>query len=687
MTGWLLFPLLGLGSGAVYAAIAVGLILVHRGSGAVNLAHGALAMFPAVVFVRLRATGELVLPVVVVPGRIDLGGPWGVLPAFVVAVAMGAGIGAGAYLLVFRHLVDAPPVTRLVASVGLTIVLQGAAVAQVGPSTQRADPILPDQLLSIGDSVLPSDRLWLVAVVVVLGSAIAALYRYTRFGLATRAAAENAKGATLLGHSPAFLGLGNWVLAATLAGIAGVLVSPISGVNPFNYSLFVVPALAAALAARLRSFGVAMAVGVAIGMFEALAIRLVSRRLVPDFLLGGVDTVVPFLAIVGALVIVGRSVPDRGTVLDRRHPTAPLPARRPTLVVALVAAAVGLMAFGESGLRLAAITSMMVVIISLSIVVLTGFLGQVSLAQLTLVGFCAFMLAKAAGQWGLPFPIAPVVAIGFTTVLGVLISLPALRIRGIQVAIVTLAAAVAIEQLLFRNPSFTGRGGLTRVPAPGVAGFDFGITGAGEYPYRPFGFFVLALTIGACVLVLNIRRGSIGRRLLAVRANERAAAASGVRVATAKLQAAALSSFVAGLAGVVFAYKNVDFSWNGLEASRGLQILALAYLGGVTSVSGALIAGLLAPSGLVLVLLGSPPASGQQLLLLGIGLLLVTVRFPRGLAGAGPWLGSGLRRLSHPSEPSGPSGPSSSGRPTPGGATHGDDVDVYPLAVGRSGLD
>ena len=125
--------------------------------------------------------------------------------------------------------------------------------------------------------------------------------------------------------------------------------------------------------------------------------------------------------------------------------------------------------------------------------------------------------------------------------------------------------------------------------------------------------------------------------MLAVRANERAAAASGVNVAGVKLQAAALASFVAGLGGLVFAYKNVDFSWSGLEASRGLQLLALAYLGGVTSVSGALIAGLLAPSGLLLVALGSPPAAGQQLLLSGLGLLLVTVRFPRGLAGLGSW--------------------------------------------------
>ncbi len=670
MTAWVLYPLLGLAAGAVYASIAVGLILVHRGSGVVNLAAGAMTMFPALVFVRLRMAGELVLPVVGIPGRIQLGGPWPVWPAFAVAVLVGVLIGGVAYWVIFRRLRDSPPVTRLVASVGLTIVLEGAAVAQVGNATQRVGPILPDRLLTVGDSILPSDRLWLLAVVLVIGAAVGVLYRMTRFGLATRAAAENAKGAILMGQSPNRLGLGNWLLAALLASVAGVLMSPISGVNPFNYSLFVVPALAAALAGRLRSIGVAMVAGVVIGMFEGLAVHLVSERMVPDILLSGLDSVVPFVAIVLVLVVLGRSVPDRGTILDQRFPDAPKPPRRPVAVVIPLAAAVLLLAFGDPSLRLATITSMMVAIVCLSIVVLTGYLGQVSLAQLTLVGFAAFLLARAGDDWRLPFPIAPIVAVLLTTLLGVVISLPALRIRGIQVAIVTLAAAVAIEQVLFRNPSFVGQGGLSHIDAPSLFGASFGIIGDGEYPYRPFGFFVLGLLVVSAALVVAVRRGRVGRRMLAARANERAAAASGVNVARTKLQGAALSSLVAGLGGLVFAYKNVDFSWSGLEASRGLELLALAYLGGVTSVSGAVIAGLLAPSGLVLVMLGSPPAAGQQLVLSGVGLLLVTVRFPRGLAGAGPWLRAQLR-------------PRAVRAPRPPSSPEREEIVVEPLLVRR----
>jgi branched-subunit amino acid ABC-type transport system permease component len=638
LSDWALYGLLGLAAGAVYAAIAIGVILVHRGSGVVNLAQGAMAMFSAVVFVSLRNEGVLVLPVVGVPGRIDVGGPWPLAPAFGAAVLVGVAIGAAAYLVVFRRLQDAPPVTRLVASVGLTIVLQGAAVAQVGTATRRADAVLPDDLVELFGRPAPSDRFWLAAIVVIAGLAIAALYRFSLFGLSTRAAAEEPKGALLLGFSPVVLGVLNWMLGAALAAVVGVLISPISGVNPFNYSLFVVPALAAALAGRLRSIVVALVVGLALGMFEGLTVHLVARRQVPDVLLGGFDAVVPFAAIIAVLVFAGRTLPDRGTLLERRHADAPLPLQRPLPIVAALGLAVLVMAFGDASMRLAAITSMMVAILCLSIVVLTGYVGQVSLAQLTLAGFSAFMLSRWSDKWGVPFPIAPLLAIATTTALGVLVSLPALRIRGIQFSIVTLAAAVAIEQLLFRSPVFTGTGGIAHVDAPSLFGVDFGILGGDEYPHKLFGFFVLALTVGCLALVANVRRSAFGRRLLAVRANERAAAAAGVDVARAKVTAAAIASFLAAVSGTIFAYKNVDFGWTGLEASRGLQLLALAYLGGVGALGGAVVAGLLAPAGIVLVAIGSPAASGTQLLLSGIGLLVVTVKFPGGLASAGPWL-------------------------------------------------
>jgi branched-chain amino acid transport system permease protein len=131
--------------------------------------------------------------------------------------------------------------------------------------------------------------------------------------------------------------------------------------------------------------------------------------------------------------------------------------------------------------------------------------------------------------------------------------------------------------------------------------------------------------------------------MLAVRANERAAAASGINVPNTKLLGASIGSFIAGVAGVLLAYKFVDFSNAGFEAIRGLQVVALAYLGGIATVSGAFVAGFLAPAGVLFTLLGSD-ASESQLLISGIGLIVVAIKFPGGIAGSFERVRHWLRR-------------------------------------------
>ena len=511
-------------------------------------------------------------------------------------------------------------------------------------------------------------------MVVVIGSAVAALYRFTRFGLATRAAAENAKGATLLGPL-ADVGSGSATGSSppSWPRVAGVLMSPISGVNPFNYSLFVVPALAAALAGRLRSFGVAMAVGVAIGMFEGLAVHLVSRRQVPDFLLGGIDTVVPFVAIVGVLVVAGRSVPDRGThARPALHPEAPMPRRRPVVVGAARRRPVRADGVRRlRPLRLAAITSMMVAIICLSIVLLTGYLGQVSLAQLTLVGFCAFVLARASTQWGLPFPLAPLVArrrhdrarrpdqpAGAAD--------PRHPGRHRHAGRRGRHRAAAVPQPVVHRPGRAARG--WRSPRCSAARVrDHGV---GRVPVPA----VRVLRAGADdrlrVLVVNVRRGRIGRRMLAVRANERAAAASGVRVAGVKLQAAALVVVrrrarrawcsptrtstsrgpAGGVAGAADARPRLP-----RRRDVGVGRAHRRGAGAVGAAAGG--ARLTAGGGPAAAAVGRRPARRHG-------------QVPRGLAGAGPWARRELRLTPRPTP-----------RPSVAVRASEDEIDVYPIAL------
>ncbi|MGA9278000.1 ABC transporter permease [Ilumatobacter sp.] len=632
MGEWPFYALLGVGTGAMYAAFAMSVIITYRGSGVVNFAVGAMAMIPAMAFAELRESGDLVIPVVLLPNRFDLGEPMGFVPAALIGMAVGLIVAAIIYLLVIRTLRSAPPVTMLVATVGLTLVLQSLAVRGFGNITLRVSAILPDDVIHLGGRRFPVDRLWLLGGVCLLAAGVAVVYRVTRFGLATRASFLNEKGAILLGLEPARIGLYNWLFAAGLAGSVGIIGSSLGGVSPFTFSLFVVPALGAALAARLKSIPVAVAVAVAIGSFEAIAVHIVAQQQVPRFFLGGISALVPFVAIVGALVIVGKRLPNRAAILERAQVPVKLAAASRWIWAATLVLSLIVVTSGDSTVRFAALQTMFIATLLMSIGVLTGLIGQVSLAQLALAGFSAFMLSRFDGA--LPFPFAPLAAVAVTVVVGTLVSIPALRVRGVQFAIVTFSLAVVFDELLFRSPTFVGRGGMAQVASPSIGGFEFGIFDGGEFPGRLFGVLMLVVTALCALMVQGVRRGPLGRRFLAVRSNERAAAASGINVAETKVLAATIASFLAGVAGLMFAYKATTFNGGGLSAQDGLLVLALGYVGGVGSISGAVVGGILAPSGVFIVVVLGGGSSPDQFLITGLALVIVAMKFPQGIAGS-----------------------------------------------------
>lgn len=644
MTDWIIYLLIGTGSGAVYAAIAMGTILTYRGSGVVNFAQGAMATYPALVYIELRDKGDLVLPIFPWHHRINLGETMGFWPAFVLALAVAAGMGYLIDVVIFRRLASATHVTKVIASVGLNIALFGLAFMQFGLNQRYADPILPSGVVRLWGTPVPYDRFYFVGLAAFAGFVLWAVFRYTRFGMATRAAAENQKGAELMGLSPRFLSSVNWMLASTVAGAAGILAAPVRGVTLTGFGSYLAFGLAAALAARLRSFSVATIAGVSLGMFEALSVHLKATGKVPSFLAGGFETAVPFVVIVGALLIFGTNLPTRGVILDDKNPLSPAPRFNPYVLVPAIGGSVYVLGWARSGLRLALIQSLIVAVLTLALVLMAGFVGQVTLAEMTFAGIGAFMLARFADKNGLGFPWSPLLALIATTLIATIISFPAVRIRGLQFAIVTFSGAIALEQVLFRNPKFTGVGGAAKVPAPDIFGQPFGIGsgtpgGRDVYPFRPFGFFVLAVAILCALLVTNVRRTSVGRRMLAVRANERAAAASGIHVPRTKLLGAALGSFVAACAGVLMAYNYQTFDASSFPSQAALAVIAFAYIGGIAMVSGAFIAGLLTSSGFVFTLLsgsssGTPPK--WQTFAAGVGMILVAVKYPGGLASAGP---------------------------------------------------
>ncbi|ABW13863.1 inner-membrane translocator [Parafrankia sp. EAN1pec] len=645
MTDFLLYVLLGLGPGAVYAALGLGVVLTYRSSGTINLAYGAAALYPAYVFAQLNKTGELILPIPGVP-PIYFGGVPSKAVALVVALLVAALLGVLIHLLVFRPLATEPALARVVASIGVLITIQAIVIIRFDEQALQPVGLLPDDAVNLGDITVPADRLLLGLLVVLVCAVLAAVYRFTSFGLASRAAATNPKGATLLGYSTDSLALVNSTIAAVLAGLFGILVAPITSLQPTTLTLLIVPALAAALIGRFTSFGVTVAAALVVGILQSQIVLLQGKlEWLPR---AGLGDALPFAVIVIAMFAVGARLPGRGAASNERMPTAPPPRHRWSVGLPAVAVGCAIVYVLSDAYLGSYVTSLIAGLVCLSFVVLTGYTGQVSLAQMAIAGVSAFGLSKFAHGIGIPFPLAPLLAIGGAVLGALAVGIPALRVRGVHLAVVTIALAVAVASAVFGNPAVTGGTSGSPVPTLSIFGFDFR---GGETGFAVVTVLVLAV---AGFAVANLRLSPVGLQMLAVRANERAAASVGINVARMKLLAFAFSGVLSGTAGVMLAYNQSNVSFQSFGAIASLSFLAVAYLGGITTISGAVVGGMLVNGGLMTLALQNWFEIGSyQLLVSGVGLIVTAVLNPQGISGAtqqsAAKLLAAIRRRGHPS--------------------------------------
>ena len=617
-----------MGAGAVYGALGLGLVLTYRSSGVINFAHGAMAMYVAYVYDELRRRGDYVFPVPGLPARVHLYDQVTFATAVSLSLLTAVVLGLAVYYLVFRPLRHAPALARVVASVGLLVTLQAVVVLRFGTDNRNIPAVLPAEPIEVLGVTVASDRLLLFGLVVATAFVLFLVFRFTRFGLATRAAAENEKGASLLGLSPDRLAAVNWVLATVIAGATGILVGPITALDPVNYTLLVVPALGAALVGRFTSFGWTVAAALLIGVLQSeITNYQTDWSWLPST---GSREAVPFLVIVLALAVLGRRLPTRGAAVERRQPAALQPRHVPANAVAWTAVALVCLLTFSSGYRSALVISLNAAVICLSIVVLTGFVGQISLAQMAFAGAAGFSLSKLTDVLSVPFPLAPLLAALVAALLGLLVGLPALRVRGVNLAVVTLGLGVAVVELWFKNPDYTG--GFAGSPVPEASVLGLGL-GAGSDV--SFGLFSLLVLVLVGLAVVNLRRSPTGRRMLAVRANERAAAAAGIDPATTKLLAFTVSAFIAGLGGALLGYRQTQLSFESFGVFISLALLATTYLGGIANVSGAMVGGVLATGGIAFYTMNELFGFGRyEGLIAGIGLILTAILNPEGISGA-----------------------------------------------------
>jgi sulfate-transporting ATPase len=607
VAAFLRFALLGVGAGALYAMIGQGLVLIYRGSGVLNFAQGAFAAAGAYLFYDL--TENVGLPAAA---------------AVPIALFAAAALGALAHVVVMGRLRAAGPFVKLIATLGMLVALEQAIVMRYGTDPLVAAPFLPASSISLGGGIgLGVDRVIILGIVVAISIALTVWLRVARTGLAVSAVAEDAEAAAALGISPLAIGALTWALGCVLAAAGGILLAPISGLDPSTLTFVVIPALASALVGGFRSFGLTLLGGLAIGIAASLTSYYVSAP--------GWSQAVPFAVIVLALALRGTALPDRGALIERLPRVGSGEVHLRWVAAAAGAAAMAIAVLPPvwtDGVT----ASLEVALVCASIVVVTGFAGQISLAQFSLAGVGALVAARVVVDGG-PYWLALLAGAMVTVPIGVAVGLPALRTRGSSLAIATLGLSLVIQSLVLADQAWTG----------GLNGLQVGyihLFGVDVDPILHSGRYATVLVVVVALVLLgvaNLRRSPLGRVMLAVRGNERAAAALGANVAAVKLYAFAVAAGIAGLAGGFIAFRTNLLTFDNFNAEQSIRVIALTVIGGVGFACGPLVGAVYAAGGLFAVAVAQLfGADIGNVLVLSSGLLtmLVVVRAPDGLAGS-----------------------------------------------------
>ncbi|WP_370614819.1 ABC transporter permease subunit [Mumia qirimensis] len=602
--------IIGVFTGLTYGMLAVGLVLVYRSSKFVNFAHGSIGAF-----------GASVLGLLVV----DWGTPYFV--AFPVAIAVAALLAGGIEVGVVRRLAGRPSLIGMIATLGLSqfILIMALLVNSDGVSgfTFPEPPFLPSFTLGttpVGPSYL---AMLLLAPAVLLG--LAWFLRRTRQGLAIRAAADSADTAALEGIRAPRMASYAWAIAGGIAALSAILVTPTTAgqsIETLGPDLLL-KGLAGAVIARMTSIPIAFWASIAIGVLEQILLSNPDTR--------GLVPVVIGIVIVVALLrqpTLGRADTERGGW--RRVGSPPVPAAYkavrairltpPVVVIGSVTVAVAL-AYLVSNETASVLTSVAgFAIVGLSVGLITGVAGQLSLGQFAYAGIGAAVSAHLANSSG-NFVLGILGGVAVAAVVSALVGIPALRLKGLALAVSTLAFALATTAWVLRLDIFLGDG--ISPAKPTWFGYPMNLA----RDYYLFAILMLALGVFVCA---NLWRSGFGRSLQALRDNEDAARAFTVPRTMRKLQLYAVSGAIAGLGGVVIGHGQMTLTVNSFPATASIDVVALTVVGGLGLVIGPLVGALIIVGLPGLVILGIP---GQAAL--ALGWLLVVVLLPDGLGGIG----------------------------------------------------
>jgi branched-chain amino acid transport system permease protein len=562
-------------TGSIYAIAASGLVVTYQTSGVFNFAQGAIGMFMAFLYWELRVSQHWPAPV-----------------ALIAVVLIAAPLfGAGIERLLMRRVVDSPLVVQLIVTIGLMFLLMGlAATIWDENSISPLPPFFASSPgVSIGSVIVTWAQIITIAVAIAIAVFLRLLLHRSRTGMAMRAVVDNRALAGLTGARPGRLSALAWAIGASMAAVAGILLAPTAGLRVDILTLFIIDAFAAAIIGRLRSLPWTFAGGLIIGIATSFATTFLN--------LNGrwstVSTAIPAIILFIALLALPQARIELGRLAPRyRVPRVGKVWETGVGMVVLLVAVVLIVEFGglqETDTRRVTL-AMVTAIIMLSIVPLTGWAGQISLAQITFVGVGAFAMAQVAGQAGGWFhpgsPLGLVAAAVLAVPFGVLMALPALRLQGLYLALASLAFGTMAIPIFFDQPEVFGASD-AHITTLSLFGINFNDANS----------FLVAITVIFALMALFVvwlRRGRFGRRLIALRDSPAASATIGVNLVGTKLAVFALSAAMAGFAGGILGMFRgtagaMDFQITDVLAIGALLLLVVW---GVSTVSGALFGGI-----------------------------------------------------------------------------------------------
>jgi len=598
----LAFIVVGLVTGSIYGLAGVGLVLTYRTTGVLNFAHGAIGAAAAYLFYELHVTRGM---------------PWP--PAALIAIGLFGPLVGVLIERATRTLDRAPVSTVIVATIGLLIATQGLMYIVFGDDYHRFPQVLPTEHVTVNGVQITYAQMITVALTVIITLGLSAFLRLSRAGRSMRAVVHSPELLDLTGTAPAPVRILAWCIGCTMAALSGVLIAPTITLDAALLSLLVVQAFGAVALGRFNSLWMTYAGGLAIGVAASLCTKYFGSH--PP--LNGLASSVPFLVLILVLLVVpARRLP---VPLGRIGGTPPSAAMPPAVrAVGVVAAAVVLVIIPYTvGPRLPVYTNALVfVIMFLSLALLLNTSGQISLCHAAFVAIGASTFSHLTTGQGMPWLLALLCAGLVVVPVGALLSLPAIRLSGLYLALATFGFGILMQQVVYNTSAMFGKSPILKAPRPHFAGLN----GNSD---RTFYFLVLALVAVSSVVLTAAGRARLGRLLRAMSDSPVGLITNGLSVNVSKIIVFCMSAFFAGISGALFitltGTASRDVGFGPVQSLMWLAVLAICGGGLVTSSFLAATVLVVVPSYLTSI------SQDDQLLIFGVGATAMSLLLRSGI--------------------------------------------------------